>query len=258
MHQVSNEYQTVDDLRDDEVDEDGLVTITNMHVDNMEGQLGTMLSLTDEPSTLSSMYDMIEKEAEKKIPMKSKRQHFQKSGVRSQLYGAYAKQGCGITSESWSSCELVSCVHHLVRTCMPNLAYTSFVVKSIELLRGRCCSDGTQGQNQLARLWQFDTQGQVEPPCEARDLMPPHAKGKLTSTYHEWVRLRGEGWHAVEAPTQGRRWSISVFTPQSIQRLSHEHWSQLEQLGFPIAKLRNLHCAGELRELRTELHLAQH
>eukprot|EP00971_Amphidinium_carterae_P164861 3268206-Amphidinium_carterae.1 len=50
------------------------------------------------------------------------------------------------------------------------------------------------------RLWQFDTQGSVPPPSVACDMLPPHAKGIMTSTYYRWVRIRGEGWHAAEGP----------------------------------------------------------
>eukprot|EP00971_Amphidinium_carterae_P185386 3680817-Amphidinium_carterae.1 len=86
-------------------------------------------------------------------------------------------------------------------------------------------------------------------------MLPPHAKGNMTSTYHRWVRIRG-GWHAAEGPQTGDRWSVSVFTPQSIQRLSRQNWDDLGHLGFPVQRLRRLHDTPGLRSLRVEWRLA--
>eukprot|EP00971_Amphidinium_carterae_P277064 5498380-Amphidinium_carterae.2 len=111
--------------------------------------------------------------------------------VRSQLYGAYAKQGAGITDVTWKDRDLVQAVHELIRVSNPEVqSYTSIVINHmsvggmIVVHRDKTNLPGTYVWTTSlgsyggvgGRLWQFDTQGNVPPPSVACDMLPPHAK----------------------------------------------------------------------------------
>eukprot|EP00971_Amphidinium_carterae_P310802 6176267-Amphidinium_carterae.1 len=223
------------------------VIVTNMCMADMEGYLDNLAMC--EFGNFNDVCDTVERAAESTQVPKMKREKLKQRGLKSQLYGAYAKQGLGITDVTWRDRDLVSAVHDLIKASNPQLTcYTSFVVNCIELMvhRDKTILPGTyvwtvsfgSFQNNGGRLWRFDPLGQMDPPSQRGDSLPSRAKGTMTSTYRNWVRIHGEGWHGVERPKSGKRWSLSVFTPQSIQRLSAQHWSDLSHLGFPVTKLK--------------------
>eukprot|EP00971_Amphidinium_carterae_P325488 6455761-Amphidinium_carterae.1 len=272
MEGKDNDFRAVDVPYPDNEEDDCVVVLNkcgNQLATEMEGQI---LGLTTRDIVANDEYKRVEEEAERLLPPVVRRDKLRSGNLRSQLYGAYAKQGFGIADATWKGKSLVYAVHKLIRKSNPEIeSYTSFVVNCMEVgstvcvhrdrtnLPGTCVWTVSFGSfsGKGGRLWRFDTAGHAPPPSDKGDAVPPNAKGTLTSTYRQWVKLHGEGWHAVETPSVGTRWSLSVFTPQSIQRLEARHWDDLESLGFPVKRLRRLHNDPSLRELRMEWKLAR-
>eukprot|EP00971_Amphidinium_carterae_P082049 1623115-Amphidinium_carterae.3 len=206
-------------------EEDGIALVTNMGVNSMEGQEGHLgiIGIAD-PEPVKKVYLALESVVKLQLPPKTSRPKLKQSNLRSQLYGAYAKQGAGITDATWREQEFVKLVHHMIKVSNAELkSYTSFVLNCMHdgdvvvvhrdktNLPGTCVWTTSFGDfcDKGGRLWQFDTQGNVPPPSGALDKLPTQAKGTMTSTYHRWIRLHGEGWHAVESPKNGIRWSLT-------------------------------------------------
>eukprot|EP00971_Amphidinium_carterae_P318441 6329465-Amphidinium_carterae.1 len=188
----------------------------------------------------------------------AQRQKLKGQGVSSLVYGAYTKQGSGVTMRTSQDRKLLKVLHQLVRKNQRIGEYTSVVVNRAEpgeqvaVHRDKSNLPGTliwttsfgSFAGVGGRLWKFDTRGTVPPPAEVQDLMPAGAKGTMTSTYCRWVSLRGEGWHAVESPRKGVRWSVSVYTAGSLHRLCHDDWVTLLTCGFPVRRLPGLGAVG--------------
>eukprot|EP00971_Amphidinium_carterae_P194209 3853846-Amphidinium_carterae.4 len=107
------------------------------------------------------------------------------------------------------------------------------------------------------RLWMFHVEGTEPPPCEVRDKLPQGALGCYRNTYKCWVALDGNAWHAVEASQGGLRYSVSLFTAGNLHLLTETHWSQLEELQFPVSRLKIMCMSKRVSALMAELMIVE-
>eukprot|EP00971_Amphidinium_carterae_P000222 4733-Amphidinium_carterae.2 len=82
--------------------------------------------------------------------------------------------------------------------------------------------------------------------------MPNGARGTMTSTFHRWIGIRGEGWHCVDAPKKGIRWSVSMYSAGSLHLLQAGHWNTLVELGFPLRRTRSMYITQQVSSLQEE------
>eukprot|EP00971_Amphidinium_carterae_P104018 2059882-Amphidinium_carterae.3 len=206
-----------------------------------------------ETADSEAVYRQLEALSTEVIVVPSVRPQFKKQAIVSQLYGAYTKQGSGVTARSWRHHELLKLVHRMARNAALG-EYTSVMVTRIPegsplmVHRDRANLPGTKTwitsfgpfAGRGGRLWTFSVEGKHEPPVDR-------------VTYHRWVALDGQTWHAVEPGRGGDRFSVSLFTAGNLQLLTGEHWQQLVSLGFPIRRLRNMYGSNKLSALIAEV-----
>eukprot|EP00971_Amphidinium_carterae_P111436 2206940-Amphidinium_carterae.1 len=128
------------------------------------------------------------------------REKLKNNGVRSLVYGAYTKQGSGVTHGTFNDITLLKTIHKLIKTNKRVGEYASVVVhraetgENVAIHRDRVNLPGTliwttsfgSFAGSGGRLWRFDPLGNTPPPAEVQDQMPEGAKGTMTSTFQKW------------------------------------------------------------------------
>eukprot|EP00971_Amphidinium_carterae_P064471 1277065-Amphidinium_carterae.1 len=85
--------------------------------------------------------------------------------------------------------------------------------------------------------------GELRPlPQALRGGAPEGLLGFVFPLQGTWTRFAGLRWHAI-LPAQGERYSVSLFSPRHIQRLTESHWDLLAELGFHTERLRKFAAA---------------
>eukprot|EP00971_Amphidinium_carterae_P125542 2487110-Amphidinium_carterae.1 len=238
-------------------EESGQLDVVHARQHGDDPWLGHLLSLDGNVSNEHNqvLYEEMERQLQGMSMPAKQREKPKNNGVRSLVYGAYTKQGSGVTHRTFNDITLLKTIHKLIKTNKQvgrdrgayghrdrvNLPGTLIWTTSFGPFAG---SGG--------RLWRFDPLCNTPPPAEIQDQIPEGAKGTMTSTFQKWVELRGEGWHAVEAPRKGVRWSLSVYSAGSLHLLSTEHWSMLLEHGFPVRRLRSMYLTPRVSALRAE------
>eukprot|EP00971_Amphidinium_carterae_P180882 3588138-Amphidinium_carterae.1 len=179
------------------------------------------------------LYEEMEGILQEMIWPAAQRQKLKGQGVRSLVYGAYTKQGSGVTMRTSQDRKLLKVLHQLIRKNQRIGEYTSVVVNRAEpgeqvaVHRDKSNLPGTliwttsfgSFAGVGGQLWKFDTRGTVPPPAEVQDLMPAGAK---------------------------------VYTARSLHRLCHDDWVTLLTCGFPVRRLHSMHTTVKVSRLQAE------
>eukprot|EP00971_Amphidinium_carterae_P274423 5445737-Amphidinium_carterae.1 len=101
------------------------------------------------------------------------------------------------------------------------------------------------------RLWVQDECGTHPPPTSASRPCdaPEGMRGVYMDPYMRWVCFDARRWHCVESPC-GERYSLALYSPMGLWRLSNGHWRLMRKQGFDSVKLRSISSSD--REMKVE------
>eukprot|EP00971_Amphidinium_carterae_P345602 6486647-Amphidinium_carterae.1 len=102
-------------------------------------------------------------------------------------------------------------------------------------------------------LWVEALESELDEECVALPSIvqgpaPSGLMGHLLDPRGQWVQFDGRRWHAV-LPAQGRRLSVTLFSPRGYLKLAGEHWTMLSDLGFGVEPLLRARVSNETSPL---------
>eukprot|EP00971_Amphidinium_carterae_P039278 772177-Amphidinium_carterae.2 len=178
---------------------------------------------------------------------------------RSTLLGAYTTQGQGVsraTEHQWTK-DVLRVVLQLARLRPHELSPGDFVSVNLNqnprLPAHRDRNNlsetwlATCGQHTGGSLWIEALDHEVEANRDALRPLPKSLQGGAPNglvgfvlpLHGTWTSFSGLRWHAV-LPAHGERYSVSLFSPRHLHRLSESHWQLLAELGFQTRNLKRL------------------
>eukprot|EP00971_Amphidinium_carterae_P344931 6485618-Amphidinium_carterae.1 len=164
------------------------------------------------------------------------------SPVRSLALGAYTTRGLGCTLATWRWLSTLRVIHALACHRPVQECYLSVSVNSGAV-------SWHVDHNESTRSWLLcvgDYKGGELQTCQ-----------ETKSAYRQWIYFDASEPHRVLPVTSGRRWSVSLYTPNHPERLPRKVWRQLSRAGFPTkceerAQFPELPTVPELEEMADE------